>query len=123
MIDYFIHFVNKSLHFLTGKDPSSINHRSDFADKLTDFFYTHPCLLSNPMERALIIRHFFHIDLNLSPQHFCKIGKLLMNQIRMVMLLVIKRTYQLGEFKRFVFRFMHYGYGPLPPSRRKHHKE
>ena len=46
-----------------------------------------------------------------------------MNQIRMVMLLVIKRTYQLGEFKGFVFRFMHYGYGPLPSSRRKHHKE
>ena len=32
MIDYFIHFINKSLHFFAGKNTSSINHRSDFAD-------------------------------------------------------------------------------------------
>ena len=66
MIDYFIHFINKLLHLLRSYRLPSINHRSDRTDKLTDFFRTHAGLLSNPIERAFIIRHFFHIHLTLS---------------------------------------------------------
>ena len=46
-----------------------------------------------------------------------------MNQIGMVILLIIKRAYQLGKFKGFVFRFLYDRYCPLPPPCCKHHKE
>ena len=123
MIDYFIHFINKSLHFFAGKDTSSINHRSDFADQPADFFHLHSRLLGDPVERTFIVRHFLHIYLNFSSQHFRKVGELLMNQIGMVILLIIKRAYQLGKFKGFVFRFLYDRYCPLPPPCCKHHKE
>ena len=109
MIDYFIHFINKSLHFFAGKDTSSINHRSDRTDKLTDFFRTHTGLLSNPIERAFIIRHGFHIHLDFSSQLFGKIRKLLPHQVVMVLLLKIQCTYQFGKFERSICRFTYDG--------------
>ena len=74
MIDYFIHFINKLLHLLRSYRLPSINHRSDRTDKLTDFFRTHAGLLSNPIERAFIIRHVFHIHLDFSSQLFGKVN-------------------------------------------------
>ena len=92
MIDYFIHFINKLLHLLRSYRLPSINHRSDRTDKLTDFFRTHAGLLSNPIKRAFIIRHVFHIHLDFSSQLFGKVNILFMNQIGMVFLLKIKSS-------------------------------
>lgn len=79
MIDYFIHFIDIYLHLLRINNTSSVNHGSDFADKFRNLSGIHSGFPGNPVERAFIVGHFFNIHLNLSPQFFGQIGKLLAN--------------------------------------------
>ena len=123
MIDYFIHFINKHFHLFRVDSSPTIKHRSDFMDKLRYIFSIHSRFPGNPLERTLVIRHFFNIHLNFSSQHFRQIRKLLTNQVHMVFLLEIKSSNQFCKFERLVCRLSNNRNGTLPSFCREYHKK